>query len=112
MNIVEKLDLAIKFNEKGSVDGGYVVQNERGELIKASYMTNVEWDAFEKSMKENKAQPHAHDEYGEGGGDELSEKNGCPPKMASYGSSSRMIYNLSRHKEGFHYEKKLPTTVG
>ena len=42
----------------------------------------------------------------------MSEKNGRPPKMACYGSSSRILYNLSRHKEGFHYEKRLSTTVG
>ena len=46
------------------------------------------------------------------GGSELKEKNGRPPKMASFGSSSRMIYNLSNKKNGFHFEKKLPTTVG
>ncbi len=54
----------------------------------------------------------ARREYGEGDGDELKEKEGRPPKMASYGSSSRLIYNLSKKKEGFHFEKKLPTTVG
>ena len=32
--------------------------------------------------------------------------------MASYGSSSRMIYMLSRDVPGFCFEKKLPTTVG
>ncbi len=32
--------------------------------------------------------------------------------MASYGSSSRMIYKLSAHKAGFHFEKKLSTTIG
>ena len=32
--------------------------------------------------------------------------------MASFGSSSRMIYNLSKEKKGFHFEKKLTTTVG
>ena len=51
-------------------------------------------------------------EYGAGDGGELEEKDGRPPKMASFGSSSRMIYNLSNKKDGFHFEKKLPTTVG
>ena len=70
-------------------------------------MTNDEWLAFLTVMPEA-----ARCEYGEGGGDELKEKDGRPPKMASFGSSSRMIYNLSNKKEGFHFEKKLPTTIG
>ena len=107
MNIIETLDLAIKQNEKATVDGAYVLPYKDGVLKKSTYMTNDEWKAFLNSMPEE-----ARKEYGAGGGDELSEKNGHPPKMASYGSSSRMIYTLSREKEGFHFEKKLFTTVG
>ena len=107
MNIIETLDLAIKQNEKATVDGAYVLPYKDGVLKKSTYMTNDEWKAFLNSMPEE-----ARKEYGAGGGDELSEKNGRPPKMASYGSSSRMIYTLSREKEGFHFEKKLSTTVG
>lgn len=103
MNIVEKLDLAIKEKESGTAEGAYLVK----EKIYGSYMTNAEWEAFFAAMPEE-----AKKEYGEGGGDELNPKNGRPPKMASYGSSSRMIYTLSCNKEGFHYEKKLPTAVG
>ena len=107
MNIIETLDLAIKQNEKATVDGAYVLPYKDGVLKKSTYITNDEWNAFLNSMPEE-----ARKEYGAGGGDELSEKNGHPPKMASYGSSSRMIYTLSREKEGFHFEKKLFTTVG
>lgn len=107
MNITEILDLAIKKNEKGSAEGGYNVEYKGKTLYKPTYMTNDEWLDFLANMT-----PDAKKEYGEGGGDELSEKNGHPPKMACYGSSSRMIYNLSREKENFHFEKKLPTTVG
>ena len=107
MTITEKLDLAIKLNETGTTDGVYVVEYDKKILHKQVYMTNAEWDAFLSVMSET-----AKNEYGEGGGDELNEKNGHPPKMASYGSSSRMIYNLSSTKQGFHFEKKLPTTVG
>ena len=107
MNLIETLDLAIKQNEKATVDGAYVLPYKDGVLKKSTYMTNDEWKAFLNSMPEE-----ARKEYGAGGGDELSEKNGRPPKMASYGSSSRMIYTLSREKEGFHFEKKLSTTVG
>ncbi len=99
MNISKELDLAIKVAETQTTDGTYGKYN--------TYMTKEEWDAFKNAML-----PSALDEYGAGGGDELSEKNGRPPKMACYGSSSRMIYKLSCHKEGFHYEKKLSTTIG
>ncbi|MBR2387854.1 MAG: hypothetical protein IKB02_08450 [Clostridia bacterium] len=107
MNITEKIDLAIKLKETGSTDGVYDVPYKDGMLHKAAYMTNGEWQIFLDAMPKE-----ARKEYGEGGGDEFSEKNGHPPKMASYGSSSRMIYNLSREKKGFHFEKKLSTTIG
>ena len=103
MSISKKLDLAIKFDETKTTDGGYSINGKKYN----TYMTNTEWDAFKKAML-----PSALDEYGAGGGDELSEKNGRPPKMACYGSSSRLIYKFSCQKEGFHYEKKLPTTIG
>ena len=107
MNIVEKLDLAIKSKEIGTTEGFHTVAYKGGILQKQTYMTNDEWDSFLSAMSEV-----ARNEYGNGDGDELKEKDGRPPKMASYGSSSRMIYNLSNKKEGFHFEKKLPTTVG
>ena len=107
MNIVEKLDLAIKSKEIGTTEGFHTVPYKGGILQKQTYMTNDEWDSFLSAMSEV-----ARNEYGNGDGDELKEKDGRPPKMASYGSSSRMIYNLSNKKEGFHFEKKLPTTVG
>ncbi len=103
MNVSKELDLAIKLAETKIAEGGYATD----KTIYNTYMTNAEWDAFQRAML-----PDALEEYGAGGGDELTEKNGRPPKMACYGSSSRMIYLLSHHKEGFHYEKKLPTTIG
>ena len=113
MTIAEKLDMAIKIEETGTKDGAYVVERRNGEKnSKTTYMTREEWLAFESDMIANTLQPNAHTEYGRGGGDELTEKNGRPPKMASYGSSSRMIYKLSRNKAGFHYEDKRSTSVG
>ena len=94
MNIVEKLDLAIKSKEIGTTEGFYAVPYKGGTLNKPTYMINEEWNDFLSDMPEA-----ARKEYGEGDGDELKEKDGRPPKMASFGSSSRMIYNLSKEKE-------------
>ena len=103
MNLSKELDLAIKFDETKTTEGEYLA----GGKGYNTYMTNAEWESFKANMSSD-----AFAEYEAGDGDELSEKNGRPPKMACYGSSSRIIYNLSRQKEGFHYEKKLSTTVG
>lgn len=103
MNITEKLDLAIKLSETGTTDGSYAI----GTIKRNTYMSNKEWDAFLLDMN-----PVARCEFECGGGSELKEKNGRPPKMASFGSSSRMIYNLSHKIKGFIFEKQLPTTVG
>lgn len=103
MNISKALDLAIKVAESKDAAGGYVSGGKEYE----TYMTNTEWEAFLNAMPSR-----THDEFVAGGGGELEEKNGRPPKMACYGSSSRMIYMLSRDKAGFHFEKKLATTVG
>ena len=70
-------------------------------------MSNEEWNSFLLTMDSV-----TRAEYEAGGGSELKEKNGRPPKMASYGSSSRMIYNLSHENKSFVFEKQLPTTVG
>ena len=106
MSITEKLDLAIKKCETGTEDGFYKTEHQGVKYERNTYMTNDEWKTFEDAMKQNKLQPDAYSEYSEGDGGEMTEKNGRPPKMASYGSSSRMIYTLSAQKEGFHYEKK------
>ena len=103
MSVSKNLDLAIKALETNTIDAGYVVDGRTYN----TYMARDKWDAFKTSML-----PSALEEFGGGSGGELVEKNGRPPKMACYGSSSRMIYMLSRNKNGFHYEKKLPTTIG
>ena len=73
-------------------------------------MNNDEWDAFVADMEKN--HQNAFDEYGAGSGGELKPKGKYPPKMASYGSSSRMIYNLCKGIAEFHFEEKMPTKVG
>ena len=103
MNITEKLDLAIKLTETGTTVGSYAI----GNIKRTTYMSNEEWNSFLLAMDSV-----ARAEYEAGGGSELKEKNGCPPKMASYGSSSRMIYNLSHENKSFVFEKQFPTTIG
>jgi len=110
MSIAKTIDLSIKFNETGASNEGksYILSDRQYE----NYIDNENWSAFVEEMKTK--YPLAYTEYGEGSGDELGIKKvgKYPPKMASYGSSSRMIYLLSRDIEGFQFEKKLPTTVG
>lgn len=110
MSIGKTLDLSIKNAETGNSKVGkcYVL----GERQYENYIDNETWAAFVDEMR--RQYPAAYEEYGEGSGDELGIKKvgRYPPKMASYGSSSRMIYMLSRDVPGFYFEKKLPTTVG
>lgn len=109
MSIGKTLDLSIKKAETGvtGADKAYKTPYRRYE----NYMDNEAWDAFVDEMRVK--YPSIYEGYADGSGDELGiKKTGHPPKMASYGSSSRMIYILSRDIPGFLFEKKLPTTVG
>ena len=52
MNIVEKLDLAIKLKETGTTDGAYVVELGNGKKhTKKTYMTKEEWNLFERDSR-------------------------------------------------------------
>ena len=108
MELNKQLDAAIKKSENGSEEEVY--ETIEGKAYE-NYMSNEKWEAFLKEM--NKEHLIA---YVRGYGNEISEKQGrygiYPPKMASYGSSSRMIYNLLKKVEGIHFEKQLPTKVG
>lgn len=108
MNLNKQLDAAIKKSENGSEEEVYITI--KGKAYE-NYMSNEKWVAFLKEM--NKEHLIA---YVQGYGNEISEKQGrygiYPPKMASYGSSSRMIYKLLKTVEGIHFEKQLPTKVG
>ena len=76
------LDLSIKKTEIGSLQGGYSTVK-----LYESYMSNDAWEDFIIEMKRN--HPEAYKEYGAGSGGELKPKGKYPPKMASFGSSSR-----------------------
>ncbi|MBQ2963615.1 MAG: hypothetical protein IJE14_03050 [Clostridia bacterium] len=113
MELNKILDYAIMADETAKnpeVKSGYNIN----EKTYNNYLSNDSFAEFVEDMKTN--HPVAYEMYGKGGGKELEErvsgKNIYPPKMASFGSSSRMIYNMMKDKEGFLFEKKLPTTVG
>lgn len=113
MELNKILDYAIMADETTKNPGlksGYTVNRKTYD----NYLSNDSFEMFVEDMKTN--HPTAYEMYGKGGGKELEErkvgKNIYPPKMASFGSSSRMIYNLMKDTDGFLFEKKLPTTVG
>ena len=103
------LDYAIRdyeCNEK-SVGYGYEIAGNKYW----NYLSNKSWEEFLKSMSSlHRAQ------YNDADGGELEVKQGrwgiYPPKMASFGSSSRFLYNISKNIECFQFEKLLPTRVG
>lgn len=96
------LDLSIKAREGGRDGEGYRV----GDRVYETYITNAEWARFLESMP-----PKAKQEFAKGGF-ETEEKDGRPPKMACYGSSSRMLYELAHKVEGMTFEKRLSTSFG
>ena len=110
MEIAKLLDLSIKQAEtNGSKDEMSYVHNGREYN---NYLDNASWQDFINEMKA--LYYPIYENYKSGSGDELGIKKvgKYPPKMASYGSSSRMIYLLSRDIPNFCFEKKLYTTVG
>ena len=103
------LDYAIRDYEckKFPVENGYNIENN----IYFNYLSKNSWKEFKDSMKKvHRCQ------FEDADGGELKEKKGrwgiCPPKMASFGSSSRFLYNISKDIVGFQFEKLLPTRVG
>ncbi len=107
MKIEKVLDLSIKKAETGESKANkcFVI----GDRCYENYVDNEAWDNFVAEMK-----VEFKEQYSNGSGDELGIKKASkfPPKMASYGSSSRMIYLLSKNIPNFIFEKKLKTTIG
>ncbi|MBR5545198.1 MAG: hypothetical protein IKU66_06960 [Clostridia bacterium] len=114
MKIDETLDYAIMRDEtlkNPNLKSGYIIDGRPY----GQYLDNKCFDDFINDMKTN--YPIAYKMYGEGSGSELELRKSrwgtfSPPKMASFGSSSRMIFNLMKDTDGFLFEKQLPTTVG
>lgn len=107
MKLLDEFDAAIVLSElpKGIVNNGYIP--EGSSKTYKTYLDNKSW----QMMLDGMTDVH-YTQYGAGSGGELEEKDGKPPKMAAFASSSRMIYNLSKDIPGFCFEKKLSTTVG
>ena len=109
-NLVKALDYAIRNfeNTNFNIESGYDIH---GKDKYWNYLSNKTWSAFLAEMsKLHQAQ------YKDGDGGELEEKNSrygkVPPKMASFGSSSRFIFLQSKDIPNFSFEKKCPTQVG
>ncbi|MBR4890690.1 MAG: hypothetical protein IKU15_05315 [Clostridia bacterium] len=113
MDIQKELDKAIRDFEKENCDieSGYETE---GSPKRENYLSNAAWNKFYDDMA--RYNMNAFKRYSDGAGGEMRQgKNGTPPKMASFGSSSRMIYNLvmkDEVKERFLFEEKLATTIG
>ena len=111
-SLQKELDKAILRSEKiehPNLTSGYVI----GDRTFDEYLSNESFKEFLLAMPED-----IKTMYDEGSGSELEErknKHGVvayPPKMASFSSSSRFIYNLMKHDDNFKFEKQLATTVG
>ena len=111
MNLRKALDYAIRDYEckQTDVTSGYKIEGVEEPYW--NYLSNDAWEDFKESISEDHKK-----QYDDADGGELKKKKGrwgmCPPKMASFGSSSRFLYNLSKEKVGFVFEKRLPTKVG
>ena len=101
------LDFAIRDCHK-EFGYGYEIS---GKSPYNNYLSNNDWKRFINSMS-----PLHLAQYNDADGGELIEKKGRwglnPPKMATFGSSSRLIYECSKSIPGFYFEKQLPTRVG
>lgn len=112
-NMATALDYAIREFEVNNdvLASGYQIPTNGPNYIYYNYMSNESWVSFLNKMPEN-----YKNQFKNGGGDEIEEKKGrwgvTPPKMASFGSSSRLIYNLSKGIQGFIFEEQLDTRVG
>ena len=101
MSILKEFDLAIANVE--NISRGFVTSKGNYD----SYMSNRAWNAYLQNMSEEH-----RSQFDDGSGGELKEKNGRPPKMASFASSSRMAYRLSKDIPSFVFEKQLSTVIG
>lgn len=102
-------DLALKQSKGGKQTDMYCFDDGRKYL---AYYSNEQWSSFKKEMQDK--YPKAYQQFINGDGGELEEKKSesglmMPPKMASYASSSRFVFEESKLlKDAFTFEYKLP----
>ncbi len=112
--LAEYLDEAIREYEVKNCGMESGFKSKKRESPYENYLSNDAWEKFYDDMARYNID--ALKRYSDGSGGEMnSNENGSPPKMASFGSSSRMIYNLvmkDEVKERFLFEEKLSTTIG
>lgn len=110
MDLQTAFDLAKKQLDRGNLNEGYRMDDGR---LYSVYYTRKEWELFLMQMKSK--YPLAYHSFDDGNGGELKEKRFkgklVPPKMASYGSSSRFLFMLSKDIPHFEFECKLPISI-
>lgn len=107
MELHYELDYAMRDKENATYGTGYEIDGRKYDR----YMSNEGWERYLAEMSEDHRK-----QYVDGDGGEIKEKRGrwgmYPPKMACYGSSSRIIYTCLREVGGIKFEHQLPTRVG
>lgn len=104
MTLQHELDLAIRDKDDKTYGEGYIVSKSKPAYCR--YMSNDGWKRYLAEMSKDH-----RNQYKDGYGGELKEGR-YPPKMACYGSSSRIIYTCLREVSGIKFEHQLPTRVG
>lgn len=112
METQKAFDLAKKAFDGGDIESGYVIDNSTYN----AYYTKADWLKYVIRMEAR--HKDAWQSFKAGGGKELEEKFSVryqkwyPPKMASYASSSRFMYELGLQFPDFQFEIKLSTGMG
>ena len=109
MTVKESFDKAIKKSLGGKENEYYSSDRVLPEKY-YMYYPKDKWDKYLEDMS-----PDDRNAYNNGGGKELEERCNdagiwMPPKMASYASSSRFVYDLLKGTDVI-FEQKLPTSV-
>lgn len=110
MNPQYIFDYAIRKKEGAPYGQGYNIAQKEENYNYDRYMSNDGWNRYLAEMPENHRK-----QYKDGDGGEIEEKRGrwglYPPKMACYGSSSRILYTLLKGITNIEFEKKFATQV-
>lgn len=97
-------DMAMKKESvpEAELNQGYILNGKRY----MAYAENSAWRKFIYTMSDEH-----FNQFDDGAGGELKPQGNTPPKMASYASSSRMLYTLAKDIPNFQFEKQMPFVV-